>query len=85
MDKRTITTTITSILKDHFSEVLVETSTDNIIEAGMDSLKIIKLIIEIEEHFDFEFDDDDLTMTNFVSIDTIAELVTSKLNMDKSE
>lgn len=71
-----------SILKENFSEVQVNTTKDNIIEGGMDSLKIIKLIIEIEEYFDFEFDDDDLTMANFVSIDTITELVINKLSMN---
>lgn len=44
-------------------------------EIGMDSLLFIRLVVEIEEHFEIEIDDEDLLMDNFITLDNILQVV----------
>ena len=54
--------------------------TDDLVEAEvMDSLGIMKLILFLEETFDVKISDDDLTLENFSSIQTIYSLVERKI------
>ena len=43
--------------------------------AEFDSMAIVTLIGEIEDQFDIEFEDDDISAENFASIESLAELV----------
>lgn len=52
----------------------------NLINVGMDSIKVIQLLVKLEEEFNIEFADEDLQMKFFVSIKEIAKLVDKKLN-----
>lgn len=47
--------------------------------AEFDSMAIVTLIGEIEEHFDIELDDDDISAENFETISTLAELVIERI------
>lgn len=54
--------------------------TDDLVEAEvMDSLGIMKLILFLEENFQIKISDDDLTLENFKSIETIYSLAESKM------
>ena len=54
--------------------------TDDLVEAEvMDSLGIMKLILFMEENFQIKISDDDLTLENFKSIETIYSLAESKM------
>lgn len=54
--------------------------TDDLVEAEvMDSLGIMKLILFLEENFQIKISDDDLTLENFTSIETIYSLAESKM------
>jgi len=56
------------------------TETDDLVEAEvMDSLGIMKLILFLEENFQIKISDDDLTLENFTSIETIYSLAESKM------
>jgi len=43
--------------------------------AEFDSMAIVTLIGEIEEQFDIELDDDDISAENFATISSLAELI----------
>jgi len=43
--------------------------------AEFDSMAIVTLIGEIEEYFDIELDDDDISAENFESISTLTDLI----------
>ena len=43
--------------------------------AEFDSMALVTLIGEIEEHFDIDFDDDDISAENFSSVASLTELV----------
>ena len=54
--------------------------TDDLVEAEvMDSLGIMKLILFLEENFQIKISDDDLTLENFKSIETIYSLAEGKM------
>jgi methoxymalonate biosynthesis acyl carrier protein len=54
--------------------------TDDLVEAEvMDSLGIMKLILFLETEFAIKISDDDLTLENFRSIQSIYSLVESKI------
>ncbi|KGJ97333.1 acyl carrier protein [Colwellia psychrerythraea] len=43
--------------------------------AEFDSMALVTLIGEIEEHFDIALDDDDISAENFASVSSLTELV----------
>ena len=49
------------------------------LSVGLDSLNVIKLIVMLEETFSIRFEDEDLQLKYFHSIDTLSNFVTSKL------
>ena len=46
---------------------------------GIDSIKLVELIVDLEEEFDIEVDTGSLSHQNFATIDLITGYVTSKL------
>lgn len=50
-----------------------------LLSVGLDSLNVIKLIVMLEETFSIRFEDEDLQLKFFHSIDTLSNFVTSKL------
>ena len=50
-----------------------------LLSVGLDSLNVIKLIVMLEETFSIRFEDEDLQLKYFHSIDTLSNFVTSKL------
>jgi len=50
-----------------------------LLSVGLDSLNVIKLIVMLEETFSIRFEDEDLQLKYFYSIDTLSNFVTSKL------
>lgn len=54
--------------------------TDDLVESDiMDSLGIMKLILFLENNYSVKISDDDLTLENFSSVDSIYSLVQRKL------
>jgi len=51
----------------------------NIKEVGFDSLTFVKFVVQIEELYDIEFDDDMLMMDKFLTIASIVEYVDGKI------
>jgi acyl carrier protein len=51
-------------------------------EGILDSMRIMTLIAMIEEHFDIEFDEDDLVVKNFSTARNIVNLLMSKFEKE---
>lgn len=50
-----------------------------LIELGLDSISLIRVILNIEEKFNIIFDDDDLLAENFMDIESFTNYVKTKL------
>ncbi|USK44118.1 acyl carrier protein [Cytobacillus oceanisediminis] len=48
---------------------------------GLDSISSIELIVELEEVFSISFDDSELLLDNFKTIDLIEKMIESKTNV----
>ena len=58
------------------------TRTDDIFKQGLvDSLFALQIVAFIEDTFAIECEDDDLELTNFSSINNLAQFVTRKLSI----
>ncbi|PYE47271.1 acyl carrier protein [Paenibacillus barcinonensis] len=51
----------------------------NLILVGLDSMKTINLVVELEEEFDIVIDDNDLLFENFSTISRIVDLISQKV------
>ncbi|KAF0815846.1 MULTISPECIES: phosphopantetheine-binding protein [Cytobacillus] len=51
---------------------------EDLISVGLDSLNTVSLILDLEEHFDIGFDDNELLTENFSSIEKIATKIIEK-------
>ncbi|MBD2847472.1 acyl carrier protein [Paenibacillus sp. IB182496] len=71
-----VTESVTHVLEREQGQVdcLLDLST-----IGMDSMRSVALIVELEEAFDIVFDDEELMFENFSTIDKIAGRVLTKL------
>ena len=49
--------------------------TDSLLNIGLNSLNAIKLIMQVEDVFQLEFEDEDIALTNWVSISDIINLL----------
>lgn len=57
--------------------------TDDLIESEvMDSLGIMKLILFLEDNYPVKISDEDLTLENFSSVQSIHDLVTRKMSQE---
>lgn len=70
-----ITEKITAIVRSTINYDEEINPSVSLIEYGADSMKQMEILVKIEMAFDFEFDDEDLLMSNFDSIDTIVFLL----------
>lgn len=79
---------ITKIIKEELiKELELELAVDEILDedfllAGgynLDSIKIIEMVVSLEEIFDIYFDDDELSIETFRTIKNIAKIVNKKI------
>jgi acyl carrier protein len=70
---------ITNIVHQKILEVLERTdpldNNVNLMEHGLDSLKTVQLIVTLEEEMDLEFDDENMLLENFETIEKIVKTV----------
>jgi len=75
------TAEIENKLIDYFKEkvdTVVDSDTLLLEEKVIDSMGVIELVAFLEETYKVEFVDDDLTVDNFKTIDSIVKLIISK-------
>lgn len=85
MQKNEIKETIKNKLIENFSVDSKIKYDDNLSDFGIDSIKIIELVVEIEETFDFEFDDEYLTYETLKNIDNITRYIETNVFCTKNE
>jgi acyl carrier protein len=52
---------------------------------GLDSIAIVELISLVEQHFDFQFSDTDLTPEYFSNLNVLADFISAKLSSQRRE
>lgn len=55
------------------------TANEDLTSLGLDSIKSVHLIVEIEEKFNIIFEDEELLFENFSALDKIVDRIQSKL------
>lgn len=80
-----IYTIITKIIEKELGDELKKSvigigGDEDLYDYGIDSLNIIKVVLAIETKYDIEFDDDEMNMENFRSVQNIAKMIKNKLN-----
>ncbi len=78
-------------IKERVMKVIAKSAllnTDNVTEKswigrdhGIDSIRLVEMIINLEDEFDIEVDTSSLSHQNFANVDLITEYVTSKLEL----
>ncbi|MCI9142905.1 MAG: acyl carrier protein [Lachnospiraceae bacterium] len=76
---------IKKIIREKFLISIDIKDDDNLTEIGIDSMKVIKLVIDLEEQFGFEFEDEKLTYDTLHSINSIAAYVYERLKKKGDE
>jgi len=54
---------------------------EDLTELGMDSITVIKVIIDIESEYGFEVPDEDLAISNFVNLNNIISYIENRKNI----
>lgn len=76
---------IFNVIKAKIIEIKGETRKININDyidyrgGGLNSIELLTLIVNLEEHFEFETDDEDLSLERFIFIKDIVDLVSEKV------
>jgi acyl carrier protein len=55
-------------------------NTDQLAEHGLDSLRSVEVTLNLEDAFGLTFGDDEISVENFASIETIVNLLDKRLN-----
>ena len=72
---------VIKIVDDIADEKYIDNETQlntKLIELGIDSLRFIRLIVQLEEEFDIEFDDNDLMLENFKDIQMLITYISDR-------
>ncbi|MFC5701152.1 acyl carrier protein [Cohnella faecalis] len=77
---------VEQMLIERLSELLEDpmfrekiTSEANLIDAGMNSIMMVRLIVDIEQHFEVVFEDEEMLEENFITLHQIASNILRKL------
>lgn len=63
-------------VKKPFNEVKND---DDLFTLGLDSISSIKIVVALEQDFEFEFEDEELTMERLRTINSLIEYLTRRL------
>ena len=70
---------IISLVREYSNHEIPEDTSFNLIEAGLlDSLAMMNLVAVFEDEFDIELDAEDISKSNFCTVDAMVELITRK-------
>jgi acyl carrier protein len=75
--------TVQTIINTLQQVLMIEESIDqhqDLIGLGLDSMASVELVLELETAFDIAFQDDELLLENFSTVERIVSMVESKLN-----
>ena len=72
-------------IKDNLDGKIVDENTDLFQELEMDSLEIMKFIVELEDKFQVQFEDIDELMEVMRSVGSVAEFIYKHINTAENE
>ena len=78
-----IQNTVLSLILENLDEEIEITYDSPLSNVGIDSVKIIQLVIALEEKFDFEFEDEMLSYQTLRNINSISDYVFKRLKEQK--
>lgn len=73
-----LTNIISKIMDIQSNELTKE---DNLVDLGINSIIIIKMVVEIEKVFGFEFADEDLVNNKFIRIEDLMCYISERKNL----
>jgi acyl carrier protein len=80
LSKESIMQYLSGLIREHAGETEQDiTPTTELSKYGIDSVALVKIIVQIEQHFDIFFEDDEMVGINFENIQVIAERIVEKL------
>lgn len=80
LSKEAITLFLTELVGEHIGEAEKQiTATTELSQYGIDSVALVKIIVQIEQHFDIFFEDDEMVSENFDNIQVIADRIVEKV------
>lgn len=82
MEKNEIKEKMLEIIEEELPEVdakAVDTGASFADEYGVDSVSLIKMIVDAENTFDVKFDDHELALNKYDSFDDVIEVIEEKL------
>ncbi len=79
MELKDIKELITSVIEEMIGISLPNENT-RLIDAGVDSMKMIELVLELENRFDIEFEHEMLSYKTLRTVSSIAEYVYKRIN-----
>lgn len=85
MQIKSIVFEIVSSNTDIGEKVYTINEDDSLLDHGMDSLQMMRTVVEIEKRLDFKFNDEDLLTANFTSISSIIDSVNSVLSVSENQ
>ena len=85
MYKEIIKKEILNIIKNSIHDQITFNDNSVLNEIGIDSIKFVNMIVEIEDKYHFEFDDEMLARANFFDIQSLVEYVYEKCRKDCCE
>lgn len=81
MDKKEVYFKLSNKIKeqldDHEMEILLSSKIHDI---GLNSIDFIKLLVFVEDEFEFEFDDNDLLMEKYQVVEDMVDLICSNIS-----
>ncbi|MFR2755389.1 MAG: acyl carrier protein [Eisenbergiella massiliensis] len=80
MERKSIAEQILNVFKMVMKDDNFSTDFDEDITGGLDSIGFVTLVVELENEFDIEFDDEDFELSKMKSVNQITDLVIKYLN-----
>ena len=66
---------ILDFIKKNAKEVGIEVEKDTVVSETIDSITFVKMVVALETEFNFEFDDEMLSFSNFETIGQLVDYV----------
>ena len=77
IQKRAYAVIVSTLCEKFKDNISIET---DLIAIGLDSISFIQTVVNLENEFDFEFDDEKLLITEFPTVRSMIEYIESKVN-----
>ncbi len=71
--------TIFEFIKENVKGTGIEVQIDSVTSESIDSITFVKMVVALETEFDFEFDDEMLSVAKFETIGQLVEYVKARI------